>query len=182
MLTADPSNEAAQTVVEGAWRGGFELKEHEMAISQHDGSGLNVGADFRSSNRLQRGSVDVFFGCRHRDHDWLYRDELQAFLKDGIITQLHTAFSRDPDAEHKYVQDIMLHDSTCAERVVDLVVNQNAAVYVCGDGNAMAKDVQNAIAELLAKRKFQNEGGIDEAMSYLENMKKTQRFLLDIWS
>ena len=172
------SNEAAQTVVQGAWRGGFELDEHDIHVSRHDGSGLNVGADF--SSRQPHGSVDVFFGCRHRDHDWLYRDELQTLVQSGIVTRLHTAFSRDPDSPHKYVQDIMVHDESCAERIVDLIVRQNAAVYVCGDGNAMAKDVQNAMVELLAERHC--SGGRDEALQYLEHMKKTQRYLLDIWS
>jgi len=180
LMTSNSSQEAAQTVVEGAWRGGFELEENEMAVSKHDSSGLNVGADFRDS--VKHGSVDVFFGCRYQDHDWLYREELQELAKEGIVTKLHTAFSRDPGSKHKYVQDIMLNDEACAERLVDLIVNQNAAVYVCGDGNNMAKDVQNAIVELLGKRKFENEGGLDKAKSYLDTMKTTQRFLLDIWS
>ena len=183
LLTANPANQAAQTVVEGAWRGGFELEEGEMAlVSPHDGSGLNVGADFRSQLAEKHGSVDVFFGCRHRDHDWLYREELEALVAEGFVSHLYTAFSRDNDAPHKYVQDIMLHNDACAARVVDLIVHQNAAVYVCGDGNAMAKDVQAALVELLGTRCFQAEGGLDQAKSYLETMKKTQRFLMDIWS
>ena len=36
----------------------------------------------------------LFFGCRHESKDFIYKDELKAFEKEGVIT-LHTAFSRD---------------------------------------------------------------------------------------
>jgi sulfite reductase alpha subunit-like flavoprotein len=189
---------AAQTVVEGTWRGGFDLEENELSVSKLDQSGLNVGADYRlthASQQQQPGSVDVFFGCRHADHDWLYQDEMKALLESGIVSQLYTAFSRSGSSDgsstnHQYVQDIMLGNKECGDRLVDLIVNQNAAVYVCGDGNAMAKDVQSAIVELLYTRRFAHDdddknnggGGIDRAKAYLEEMKTKQRFLMDIWS
>jgi sulfite reductase alpha subunit-like flavoprotein len=166
------SKEAAQTVVEGTWRGGFELEENEVPISQHDASGFNVGGDFRSLEGV--GSVDLFFGCRHKDHDWLYKEEMKTLKEGGFITKLYTAFSRD--GNRQYVQDIMKSES---ERLLDLILNRKACVYVCGDGNAMAKDVQNTIVELLASKL---PGGIDEATIFLETMKVGKRFLMDIWS
>jgi sulfite reductase (NADPH) flavoprotein alpha-component len=60
-----------------------------------------------------------------------------------------------------------------------LIVEEGARVYVCGDGNEMAKDVQVTIAELLGERLG---GGVDRGQTYLEGMKKEKRFLLDIWS
>lgn len=177
---------AAQTVVEGTWRGGFELEENELTISKLDQSGLNVGADYRSTHDNAIGSVDVFFGCRHAHHDWLYRDEMLALLEAGVVSKLYTAISRDSNGSggsHKYVQDIMLADAACGDRLVDLICNRDAAVYVCGDGNAMAKDVQAAIVELLRTRRFRDEeDGADQAKAYLEEMKVKQRFLMDIWS
>jgi sulfite reductase alpha subunit-like flavoprotein len=177
---------AAKTVVEGTWRGGYELEnDNELAISQQDESGLNVGADFRmqSNHAVDYGSVDVLFGCRHQNHDWLYKDEMDAFVQDGIITKLYVAFSRDEPTNtnhRRYVQDIILNDSECGKRFIDLMVHQDAVVYVCGDGNSMAQDVQSAIITLLASSQFQ--GNRESGKAYLDEMKRKQRFLMDIWS
>jgi sulfite reductase alpha subunit-like flavoprotein len=194
---------AAQTVVEGTWRGGYDLEENELTLSKQDHNGLNRGADFRRTRgaapvaQNEIGSVDVFFGCRRANHDWLYRDEMTAFHEAGIVSKLYTAFSRDgagdDSGNFQYVQHIMLADQECRRRLVDLIVHQNAAVYLCGDGNAMAKDVQAAIVELLSTHEAlpshdgrvkgdASGGGIDRAKAYLETMKQKQRFLMDIWS
>jgi sulfite reductase alpha subunit-like flavoprotein len=194
---------AAQTVVEGTWRGGYDLEENELTLSKQDHSGLNRGADFRRTQGAapvaqdEIGSVDIFFGCRRANHDWLYRDEMTAFHEAGIVSRLYTAFSRDGASDgsgaFQYVQHIMLADQECRRRLVDLIVHQNAAVYLCGDGNAMAKDVQAAIIELLSTHEAlpshdehvkddTSSGGIDRAKAYLETMKQKQRFLMDIWS
>jgi sulfite reductase alpha subunit-like flavoprotein len=161
-------------VVEGSWRGGYEFSEEDLPIGQRDASGLKVCVDFRT--KLDIGSVDLFFGCRHQSHDWLYKEEMLEMQKEGVLSKLYTAFSRD--GNRQYVQDIMRNDEACSERTMDLILNRNAFIYVCGDGNAMAKDVQAAIVELLSDRL----GGIDEAQLYLENLKTDHRFLMDIWS
>jgi sulfite reductase alpha subunit-like flavoprotein len=174
LLASSESTEAANSVVEGTWRGGYELEENELPISEGDASGLKLGVDYRTKQDV--GSVDLFFGCRHRDHDWLYRSEMQEFEKQGVVSKLYTAFSRD--GNRQYVQDIMRSNEECAARLADLILEKKAGVYVCGDGNAMAKDVQAAIVELLSSRL----GGVEQATEYLEQMKTDKRFLLDIWS
>lgn len=122
------------------------------------------------------GTVDVFFGCRHAEHDWLYKDEMQALVAEGVITNLHTAFSRDGN-EHKYVQNAMKDGATCREQIVDTILHKIGRVYICGDGNNMAKDVQQAVAEILSPHV---EGG--DGKAYVETMKSEGRLLLDIWS
>jgi sulfite reductase alpha subunit-like flavoprotein len=106
--------------------------------------------------------------------------ELQEAVEKGVLNNLYTAFSRDPGSERKYVQDIMVADEQCAVRLSNLITKNNAAIFICGDGNAMAKDVQGAIVNLLSSRCFDNN--IDKATNYLETMKKDKRLLLDIWS
>ena len=128
------------------------------------------------SGATKPGSVDLYFGCRHQDHDWLYREEMQSLLQDGVLTKLYTAFSRD--GEKQYVQDIM-KSPEASERFAKLLLEDKAAIYVCGDGNAMAKDVKQAVLEVLSSKL---EGGLDEASAYVETMKQEHRFLLDIWS
>jgi sulfite reductase alpha subunit-like flavoprotein len=174
LLSSTESTEAAESVVEGTWRGGYELEENELPISEGDASGLKLGGDYRTKQDV--GSVDLFFGCRHQDHDWLYRSEMEDLQKEGVITKLYTAFSRDGKKE--YVQDIIRGNEECAARLLDLIMEKRACIYVCGDGNAMAKDVQNVIAELLGKQL----GGEAQGKEYLEKMKTDSRFLMDIWS
>lgn len=171
------SNEAASAVVEGTWRGGYELEADELPISGRDALGLVLGADYRSHQHV--GSVNVFFGCRHSDHDWLYQDEMKDYAKRGIIHELYTAFSRDDPNHRQYVQDLMRQEST-AKRLVSLILDENASVYLCGDGNEMAKDVQATLISLLASSGA--VGNEDDAKVYLENMKSQKRFLMDIWT
>ena len=117
-------------------------------------------------------TVDLYFGCRHHDHDFLYQAELDQLQQEGALTHLYTAFSRDgPDKV--YVQDIMRQN---AQNLRDLLLRQGAIVYICGDGNHMAKAVQAQLASTL-----HDELG-SEAMKYLALMKKEHRLLLDIWS
>ena len=63
---------------------------------------LNSLSPFRS--RLS-GPIWLFFGCRRRDQDWLYREEMEGYLKTGVLSELHTAFSRDDPKRKVYVQD-----------------------------------------------------------------------------
>jgi sulfite reductase alpha subunit-like flavoprotein len=175
LVSSEASTEAANTIVEGTWRGDYEMEAEDVPVGKKDASGLVLGADYRSHQNI--GSVDVFFGCRHADHDWLYQNELIELQKEGIITQQYNAFSRD--GERQYVQDIMRTNAECGSRLVDIIVNKRGIVYICGDGNKMAKGVQGAIAELLGNKLG---GGVDAGKAYIEELKSKGRFLLDIWS
>jgi sulfite reductase alpha subunit-like flavoprotein len=104
LLSSTESTDAANTVVEGTWRGDYELEAVDLPIGEKDASGLLVGADYRSQQQI--GDVDVYFGCRHADHDFLYEDEMRALIDEGVITNLFSAFSRDSE-KRQYVQDMM---------------------------------------------------------------------------
>ena len=155
----DSQKTAAKTIVEGTWRGDYEVEENELPT---DG--------FKSKAEHGVGSIEVFFGCRHADHDFLYESELNGFAKTGLVKNLHVAFSRDGDKA--YVQDLM-DEASLATAIFD----DQASIFLCGDGNAMAKDVQCKIVKLLSRRL-----GDDDASRYFEEMKIKQRFVLDIWS
>ena len=179
------SKGAASSVVEGTWRGDFEMEEDDLRISKSDANGLSMGADFVSMHLANNiGSVDLFFGCRHEDHDWLYRADMVELKRQGIISNLYTAFSRDSPASsngprHKYVQDIML-ETECSNRLAKLIHEKNASIYICGDGNAMAHDVQNALTQIITKGLV--DGGVEAAQKYVEEMKRDKRYLVDIWT
>jgi sulfite reductase alpha subunit-like flavoprotein len=184
LLSDVECNEAASSVVEGTWRGDFEMEEEDLKISKGDASGLSMGADFVRTNLADNvGSVDVFFGCRHEDHDWLYRSDMEELKRERIISNLYTAFSRDPTRSNghriKYVQDIMLEEA-CSNHLAKLIHEKNANIYVCGDGNAMAQDVQMALTQIVAKGLV--NGGDEAARQYVEKMKQDKRYLVDIWT
>ncbi|KAJ2368655.1 hypothetical protein H4S02_009106 [Coemansia sp. RSA 2611] len=93
----------------------------------------------------------LFFGCRDSNLDYLFKDQIQAQLDSGVLTRLSACFSRDPDARQrlgaeKYVQDAMLARQ---DEIADLMLNQNAMLFVCGDAKGMGKDVNDAMAAIL---------------------------------
>ncbi len=122
---------------EGTWRGGYELNPEELNISDAEARGLNLAVDYMRKQR--HGEIDLFFGCRYSDHDWLYETEVEEFRRKGIVSRSYNAFSRDEGREKMYVQTIMQKDDACGSRLVDMITERMASVYICGDGNAMGR-------------------------------------------
>ncbi|KAL3801953.1 hypothetical protein HJC23_010297 [Cyclotella cryptica] len=180
------STEAAEMASEGTWRGGYELDPEELHITNRDARGLNLAVDYMRKQRA--GEIDVFFGCRYSDHDWLYREEMDEFKSVGILSNLFTAFSREGGNcdEKMYVQTVMQKDKSCGRRLINMIMEKDASVYVCGDGNAMGRDVQDTIVNLLADEMNDSCSGDSDAkesaVAYLNQMKASGRFVLDIWS
>lgn len=115
----------------------------------------------------------LFFGCRHQDRDYLYREELEHWQESGML-ELHTAFSRD-QAHKIYVQHRMLEEGARLwERIRD-----GHYFYVCGDAEHMAGDVEKAMREII-----QTHGGksAEEADSYLIELGNEGRFNKDVWT
>ena len=115
----------------------------------------------------------LFFGEQRRALDFLYQDELEGMHKDGFLTRLDTAFSRD---QHKkvYVQDRMQENA--AELFAWL--ERGAYFYVCGDATRMAKDVELALLDAIAKG---SDGTLEHAEAYLSTMKKQKRYQRDVY-
>ncbi|CAJ1927725.1 unnamed protein product [Cylindrotheca closterium] len=151
---------------------------NETSYPMEEEDGSNGVTHFRSLPHV--GEVDVFFGCRHAEHDWLYKEELQSLHQGGIIANLYTAFSRD-NGKKEYVQDVMTNNFVCRKRLVDLILKQSACVYICGDGNRMARDVQVALATILAAE-IEGDKSVDSGMALVQDLKQQGRLVLDIWS
>jgi sulfite reductase (NADPH) flavoprotein alpha-component len=120
-----------------------------------------------------RGKNWIFFGDQRRDYDFLYREELEGYLQDGILTRLDTAFSRDQ--QHKvYVQHRM------KENAAELWswLQEGAHVYVCGDARRMALDVDHALHALVAE---QGKMTPDAAKAYIKEMSKARRYQRDVY-
>ncbi|GLE53638.1 diflavin oxidoreductase [Mycobacterium montefiorense] len=118
----------------------------------------------------------LFFGDRRRRCDFLYDDELGAFIRCGTLTRLDLAFSRDGAVgdPKQYVQQRMWENSAEIFRWLQ----DGAYVYVCGDAERMAKDVDVALRGIVARR-----GGMDDAAAhaYVNDLMKNHRYLRDVY-
>jgi sulfite reductase (NADPH) flavoprotein alpha-component len=141
------------------------------------GPGTGV-APFRAfvEHRAALGSTGknwLFFGDQHYTYDFLYQLEWQDFLKDGVLTRLDVAFSRD-QPEKVYVQDRMIAQA----KELYQWLQEGAHFYVCGDANRMAHDVHEALITIV-----ENQAAItrEAAEAYVEDLKKSKRYQRDVY-
>lgn len=115
----------------------------------------------------------LFFGEQHRATDFYYEDELTAFVDDGTLTRLDTAFSRDQRAK-VYVQDRM------REHGPELWswLQSGARFYVCGDASRMAKDVDRALRDIAVTHGNLTE---TEAATYVKQLAAEKRYVRDVY-
>ncbi|MFD1774713.1 assimilatory sulfite reductase (NADPH) flavoprotein subunit [Paenibacillus rhizophilus] len=155
----------------------FKLPENRETPVIMIGPGTGV-APFRAflGEREETGAEGktwLFYGDQHFSTDFLYQVEWQRWLKDGVLTRLDVAFSRDTDKK-VYVQHRMLEKA----RDLYLWLQEGAAVYVCGDEKRMAHDVHTALTTIL-----EQEGGLssEEAAEYLTLMQQQKRYQRDVY-
>ena len=135
-----------------------------------------------SNDQEPLGESWLFFGCRHKEKDYLYRKELECYLSTGVLSHLFLSFSRDTVDDlsskptPKYVQDNLRSHAT---EVAEQLFNKQAVVYVCGDADNMAKNVFDAFLEITQEYK-----GVDIAEARKEMMKlcENKQYLEDIWT
>jgi len=119
------------------------------------------------------GNNWLFFGNPHFTQDFLYQLELQNYLKRGVLTKLDVAFSRD-QAHKVYVQDKLRLQG---EQVWQWL-QQGAHLYICGDANRMAKDVQQALLDIVQQHGGKNA---EQAQQYLDQLRADKRFQKDVY-
>ncbi|PRR91517.1 assimilatory sulfite reductase (NADPH) flavoprotein subunit [Bacillus atrophaeus] len=155
----------------------FKLPDNPETPIIMVGPGTGV-APFRSfmQEREEAGAEGkswMFFGDQHFVTDFLYQTEWQKWLKDGVLTKMDVAFSRDTD-EKVYVQHRMLEHS----KEMFAWIQEGAAVYICGDEKHMAHDVHQALIDIIEK-----EGGMsrEKAEEYLADMQQQKRYQRDVY-
>jgi methionine synthase reductase len=172
----------------GVWRGGFELETKDLP------SECNQVGEYMRAQSL--GAIYLFCGCRD-ENDHLFREELQNYLAGSELSPgsgNDTPSSRDTEScGHRVLSHLEVAMSRVGPEKVyvthkvrelgatisRLLVHDCAHLYICGDGNIMAKDVGQAIKDILMKHEHMTASQADEL---IVDMKQRRRYVLDIWS
>lgn len=115
----------------------------------------------------------LFFGEQYAASDFYYQDELQGMQRDGLLTHLSLAFSRD-QAQKIYVQDRIREQGAELWRWLQ----DGAKLYICGDASHMAKDVDQALRQVA-----HTHGGlsVEDAVEYWRQLSEQKRYLRDVY-
>ena len=117
----------------------------------------------------------LFFGARHFQSEFLYQAEWQDAVKKGVLSRLDLAFSRDRSIAHEYVQDRLRRvgsgPATRGSRAV-------RHLYVCGDAEKMAPDVNAALVDIVAEHGGSSR---EDADAYLRRLADERRYLRDVY-
>ena len=139
------------------------------------GTGIAPFRAFLQEREFRKASGQnwLFFGDRNASTDFIYQDELEAMQRNGVLNRLDLAFSRDQQ-EKIYVQDRMREQG--AE--IYSWLEQGGSFFVCGDAYRMAKDVDKALHDIVAKHGMKTE---QEAIDSINQLKKEKRYVRDVY-
>ncbi|MEJ8777616.1 assimilatory sulfite reductase (NADPH) flavoprotein subunit [Pseudogracilibacillus sp. ICA-222130] len=155
----------------------FRLPEDDQVPIIMIGPGTGI-APFRSFMEEReeieaKGKSWLFFGDQHYRTDFLYQIEWQRWIKQGVLTKLDLAFSRDQE-EKVYVQHKMWEEKALFYQWLE----EGAIIYVCGDEKSMAKDVHDTILRIIQEEGNKSE---EEATAYLKTMQQQKRYQRDVY-
>jgi sulfite reductase (NADPH) flavoprotein alpha-component len=140
------------------------------------GTGVAPYRGFLQHREVEGGGGNswLFFGERNFRSDFLYQAEWQQWLKEGVLSRMDVAFSRDATLPKAYVQDRLL------ERADDLVrwIEDGAHVYVCGDEKGMARDVHATLVKIIAD---EWNTDIEAGEAYLRKLRGEHRYQRDVY-
>jgi len=129
------------------------------------------------------GTAVLFFGCRHPDADFMYREEMERWQREELV-ELSVAFSRLgdsalPDADYHQVKGYVQHAIEARGEELWALINKGAIVYICGDAAGMLPEVKRTLVTLA---KTSNALTDDEAEAWLVQLESDSRFLVDAWA
>jgi sulfite reductase (NADPH) flavoprotein alpha-component len=122
---------------------------------------------------VEVGPVYYYFGSRYQAAEYLYGEEIEAFIQQGVITRAGLAFSRDGPRKI-YIQHKMSEDS---KELAEMLANENGVFYLCGP-TWPVPDVYEALVGALVKYNGHTE---ESAGEYLESLKEEERYVLEVY-
>ena len=139
------------------------------------GTGIAPFRAFMQQREAEESSGEswLFFGNPNYTQDFLYQTEWQRFVKDGVVNKVSLAFSRDQE-QKVYVQHRMLEQGAELYQWLE----QGAHLYVCGDANHMAKDVQDALVQIVIEHGAKSE---EQAEQYISELRRAKRYQKDVY-
>ncbi|WP_349268563.1 bifunctional nitrate reductase/sulfite reductase flavoprotein subunit alpha [Mycolicibacterium parafortuitum] len=170
-----PDNTAVPVFVQRSPHFRPPAESHTPMIMVGPGTGIAPFRGFLQERRAlgHRGPNWLFFGDRHREQNFYYRDDLLDMVDDGFLNRLDLAFSRDQPSR-VYVQHKMLDYGADVWRWLD----EGAHFYVCGDATRMARDVDDALTEILRTHAKMSS---DAAREYKRQMVAEKRYVRDVY-
>ena len=155
----------------------FKLPEDSQTPVIMVGPGTGI-APFRAFIEERKatgagGKNWLIFGDRSSKTDYLYGEEWEQYRKDGLLTDLDLAWSRD-QSEKEYVQHKMLAKG----KELFAWLQNGASFYVCGDASRMAKDVDQALRTIAQEEGVMNE---EDAAVWVKGLQKERRYLKDVY-
>jgi len=178
----DPALKFNQTIPCGIVNGSFKFPEDKKTPMVMTGLGTGL-APFRAfiqewswyrKQGVETGPMWLFYGCRHQSKDYILGDELEQFHKDGVLSELRPAFSRD-QKEKIYVQNRMSEVS--AQMYTDLI-QKEGYFYLCGQAGALERDVEAAIRKAVKEGAQCSE---EQAQEVVDKMHEDGRYNLELY-
>jgi len=129
----------------------------------------------QNSENAKVGKINLFYGCRNRDEDYLYKSEWPEYAqKLGDKFEMDVAFSREDKSKKVYVQDKI----SAKSKEINALLEEGAFIYVCGDASKMARDVQAVFVNIISK-----ERGLllEKASDLVRSLKVQNKYQEDVW-
>jgi sulfite reductase (NADPH) flavoprotein alpha-component len=152
---------------------------HELMLNGNSAAPFRAFMQHRAllaSRKIPVGPMLYYFGSRHRSEEYLYGEEIEAYLQDGIITHAGLAFSRD-EKRKVYIQHKMLQDGKMLAGMLGRKANHKGTFYLCGP-TWPVPDVFEAIVGALGEY-----DGMERSLAeqYIEDLKEEERYVLEVY-
>lgn len=133
--------------------------------------------EFQKRNHpgVPMGRNTLYFGCKHRNEDYIYSDELEKYEETGILNSLHLAFSRDSDKK-VYVQHLLMRPENASALLRD--IDEGGYIFVCGATN-MGNDVFDVVVRIVQEGKGISR---EQALETVKSLQAVGRYVQELWS
>jgi len=158
-----------------------ELDSHVIMIGPGTGSAPFLGflehlEERKKRNQAISKKTSLYYGCRYKERDYIYRKQLEEYAKAGILSNIFNSFSRDFELQlPKYVQNAI---ESRKEDFIEELIDDSSHMFICGDALNMVKDVENTVIMLISEVKGVSK---EEASSLFKELEHKGFIYKDIW-